>query len=139
MDTLVKKQKQSLPNKSLWDFPSVFSGFDVFDYTPSGLSVSEDDQAVYVQVQVPGIDVQDIHVEYADGYLTVHAEKKEEKTEKKYYRKSQDVFSYALHVPGNINHHKEPKAELQKGILTISFVKEEEKQLASPVKVRQID
>lgn len=125
------------PAKYFWGFPSLFS--EVFDYQPLGLSVHEDKESVYVQAQAPGVPLKDITLEYEEGYLRIHAEKKQEEKEKKYYRKSQNVFSYALHVPGQIDQDKNPKAELKQGILTITFPKLEEKKFLKRIAIQEVE
>jgi len=113
---------------SFWDVPAFFrDGVELFDKSLSGLTVSEDDEHVYVEAQVPGVPFNDIQVEFEDGYLTIHAEVKEEQKNKKYYKKSQNIFSYALNVPGNIDIKSEIHAVCKDGVLKIVFNKLESK------------
>ncbi len=120
--------------KSFWDFPSLIDP-GLLNYSPSGLTVLEDKEGVRVRCHVPDMNPDEISIEYDQGYLKIHAEKQEEKTGEKYYRKSQNVFSYALHVPGNIDLEIEPKASLKKGVLDILFQKLPEQPRGKPVKI----
>lgn len=89
----------------------------------NGLSVSEDENSVYVEAAVPGIDPKDVEVTFHKGLLWVKAEKKEEEKTKKFYRKATSSFSYHLTVPGEIDQSKEPEAVVKNGIATVTFVK----------------
>ena len=123
--------------KSLWDFPSIFrDGVDLFDKSLSGLTVSEDDNHVYVEAPVPGVAFEDIHVEFEKGYLTIYGEVKEEEKKKKYYKKSQNIFSYALNVPGNVDANREIQAVCKNGVLKVTFQKSETKSLGKKIPVK---
>ncbi len=93
--------------------------------TQSGLSVYEDDNKVYVEAAVPGIDPKNVDVTFQDGYLWVRGESKEEEEnkKKKYYRKATKSFSYRVAVPGDIDESKEPEATYKHGVMTIAFAK----------------
>lgn len=115
-------------------FPSLFSGNDLIEDLP--FSIYEDREKVYVEVHAPGMNIEDIRVEFHDRYLIIHAEnQEEEKEDKKYYRKAKKTFAYELYVPGNIDAHQDPHAELDRGILTVSFTKVEENQKSRCIKV----
>lgn len=47
---------------------------------PSGLSVSEDANHVYIEAQVPGIKPEDVEVTFDKGYLCAVRRKKKKKT-----------------------------------------------------------
>jgi HSP20 family molecular chaperone IbpA len=124
--------------KSFWDVPSILrEGVDFFDRSISGITVSEDDAHVYVEAQVPGVPSKDIQVEFEDGFLTIHAEVKAEETKKKYYRKSQNVFSYALRVPGKIDTKHDIQASCKDGILKVTFKKTEGKPSGKKIPVKE--
>src|SRR5579884_2915432 len=63
--------------------------------TPA-VDVSENDKSYTVTVEVPGMDINDLRIIAADGYLTVSGEKKEETEEEKegYYRQERNYGSF---------------------------------------------
>jgi HSP20 family protein len=108
--------------------------------TQSGLSVSEDDNNIYVEAAVPGIDPKDVEITYQDGYLWVRGETKEEEKDKKrkFYRQASSSFSYRVAIPGEVDPNKEPEATYKRGIMTITFSKSE-KVLPKKIEVKKIE
>lgn len=99
-----------------WDLP---------DFTnSSGLSISEDDEHVFVEASLPGISPQEVDMTYDKGILWIKAEKiEEEDKKKKFYRKALSTFSYRVAVPGDIDESKQPDAFCKNGILKVIFSK----------------
>lgn len=118
-------------------FPSLRFPFSIFDLGEdesewmqefsdlSGLSVSEDENHVYVEAALPGIRAEEIEMTYDKGVLWIKADKKEEegKPTKKYYRKATSAFSYRIAVPGNVDEHKHPEAIFKDGLIKVTFSK----------------
>ena len=107
-------------------FESVDEDWDVHEFTsPSGLSVSEDDNHVYIEAALPGIKPDEIDMFFDKGILWIKAEKKEESEDKKkkFYRKAMSSFSYRITVPGDIDESKDPDALCQDGVLKVQFFK----------------
>ena len=48
----------------------------------SALNVKEDEKELALELRVPGMKKEDIHLDYRDGILTISGEKNEEKEEK---------------------------------------------------------
>ncbi|SRR5581483_22744 len=96
---------------------------DVGSHT--GLTVSEDQSHVYVEAQLPGINIDDIEISFEKGILWIKGEKKEAEEDKgkKYYRKAISAFSYRMHVPGQIDEKKEPEASYKDGVIKVAFTK----------------
>lgn len=96
----------------------------------SGLSVSEDKKNIYVEAALPGLKNEDVEVTLEKGVLWIKGEKKEEEQDKdkKIYRKATSSFSYRLALPSQIDESKEPKANLDKGVMTITFTKASQSQ-----------
>ena len=92
--------------------------------------LKEKDGKYMLEIDVPGYDKEDIKIELNEGYLTVSAEKNEEKEdkEKNYYRKERSfgTFRRQFNV-GNVN-EKSIEAHFNNGVLKINFPKEEQKQ-----------
>lgn len=125
--------KKMIP-RSFWSFPmSRFPFFEEDDeegWLPdisqtSGLSVSEDDQNVYVEAAVPGLKPEEIEVSYDQGILWIKGEKKEQTEDKtkKFYRKAMTSFSYRIAVPGNVDESKPLEASCKHGVLRVIFPK----------------
>lgn len=93
--------------------------------TQNGVSVYEDENKIYVEAAVPGINPKDVDVTFQDGYIWVRGETKEEEEDKKkkYYRKASQSFSYRVAVPGEIDASKDPEATYKHGVMTISLAK----------------
>ncbi len=91
----------------------------------SGLTVSEDQNRVYVEAAVPGLDADKIEVTFDKGVLWIRgnqaSEEKDDK--KKYYRKASSAFSYHVAVPGEIDESKEPEASCKNGVMKVVFDK----------------
>ena len=88
----------------------------------NGLSVSEDEKKVYVEVAVPGIDPKEIDVTFSKGLLTIKGHKKEEEKTKTYRRKATRSFFYRV-VPGDVDPKATPAATCKNGVMTVTFAK----------------
>jgi len=97
-----------------------------WQHTGQGLQISEDDNHVFVEAALPGLEENDIEVTFEKGALMIRGEKKETEEDKKrkYYRRSSQSFMYHLTVPGNVDESSEPNAEFRNGIVKISFQKQ---------------
>ena len=133
----------------LW-FPDITSIFDDFfgNNATTGLSfatgrsvpavnIKENDKNFEVEVAAPGLDKKDFKVELENNVLTISAEKKEEKKEKKdnYSRKefSYESFERSFTLPQDIVDADKIKAKYDNGILRIEIPKKEEKAKLSKV------
>lgn len=120
--------------QSFWRFPMVRNIWDDEDdmslssVTPSGISISEDEKNIYVEVALPGIDPKNVEMTFDKGVLWVKGESKDEETNKKYYRKATSSFSYRIAVPGELDMNVEPKAESKHGMMTVTFQKSPQSQ-----------
>lgn len=92
---------------------------------PTGISISEDEKNIYIEVAVPGIDPKNIDTTVKDNQLWIHGEQKEEEKDKKrkYYRKANRSFSYRIGIPGDIDMNMEPEATCSHGVMTVTFQK----------------
>lgn len=91
----------------------------------SGLSISEDDNNLYIEAAVPGIDPENVDVTFHDGYPWIKGDVKEEEKDKKrkYYRRATKSYSYRVAVPGELDTNKEPESTYKNGVMTITFAK----------------
>jgi HSP20 family protein len=127
--------KQKMAPRSAWSFPSLRFPFSMLDENeeewlqdftyPSGLSVSEDENHVYIEAALPGIKPDEIEMTYHKGMLWIKAEKKEEPKDKnrKFYRKATSTFSYHVAIPGNVDDSRQPEAVCKNGVITVTFTK----------------
>ena len=115
--------------RSILTFPafrSIMSDVDdLLIPTTNGLSISEDENSVYVKTAVPGIDPKDVEITFDKGVLWVKGEAKkiENDTKEKVYRQMENSFSYRVVVPGELDQAKEPEATYKNGIMNITFAK----------------
>jgi len=91
----------------------------------SGLSISEDDKAVYVEADLPGLQTDEIELSFDKGTVIIKAcSKKEERGEKRtFYRKASRSFFYKVNLSGQVNESKEPEASYHNGVLRMTFAK----------------
>ena len=97
------------------------------------LDVRENDKAVTIEVELPGVDEKDVTVTFNNGYLTIKGEKKAEREEKKdnYYlaERSFGSFERSLRLPDTLDDSK-IEAKFDKGVLKVTAPKRPEAQKA---------
>lgn len=126
--------KPFTPTSIFSRFPTAFFEdiqFPEFETTTSGLTLSEDKKNVYVEASVPGLAKEDIEVSYEPGgVLRVKGERKEEEQdkEKRYYRRASRSYSYVITLPQQVDENKEPEANLENGVLRLTFTKAQQSQ-----------
>jgi HSP20 family protein len=90
---------------------------------------TEDDRAFHVQVELPGMDKDDVDITLANGMLTIRGEKKREEEEKgkDFFRKERSfgAFRRSLPIPLDVE-ESGIKASFKKGVLYIELPKTEE-------------
>lgn len=96
--------------------------------TGNGLSISEDEENIYVEASLPGIDPSQVEITFDKGTLWIKGEmeEKEEDKKKKFYRRASSSYSYRVSVPGEIDQNKEPEATYNNGVMKVSFAKSAE-------------
>jgi HSP20 family protein len=120
------------------EMDSLFNSFTKgMDIAPFGLiarqsgfmprvNVAEDDKAVTVTAELPGMDEKDIEVTLARDSITLKGEKKAEKEEKEkgYYRMERSFGSFARTIPleSEIDENK-VEAKFSKGVLSVKLPK----------------
>ena len=89
------------------------------------MNLSEDENNIYVRVEVPGLDIDDIELTLVESSLAIRGERKA--VQGKYYRQERPVGAFqrlvSLHTPVN---REAVKANLRDGLLTVTLPKAEE-------------
>jgi HSP20 family protein len=90
---------------------------------------TEDEKAFHIQVELPGMDKEDVDITLSSGMLMIRGEKKREDEEKgkDFYRKERSfgAFRRTLPIPAEVN-EKAIEASFKKGVLYIELPKSEE-------------
>ncbi len=100
------------------------------DLVPS-LDLSETEDAVTVETDLPGFKADEVDIEVNDNYLTISGkhseEQKEEGNGRKYHRveRRTGTFSRSVLLPCPVNQNA-VEAELKDGVLTVTLPKAEE-------------
>ncbi|GIW59944.1 MAG: hypothetical protein KatS3mg087_1010 [Patescibacteria group bacterium] len=104
-----------LEDEEMW--PAIGSG-------ATGLSVTEDQNNVYVDAAVPGVDADNVDVTFEKGVLTITAkqEEKEENKKRKVYREFSRNFSYRAAMPVEVDSDK-ITAEVKDGVVYVTLPK----------------
>lgn len=112
-----------------WDFPTLPGVSRVMG---QGLNLYETEDAIVAEAAVPGISEDKIDVTFEDGVVRVTAnteEKQEEKTKRRYFMSSMTTsFNYSFRIPEGIVRDAEPQAELEDGVLRLTFKKVQKKE-----------
>ncbi len=121
--------------RTLYDFPRNFERmFDEFwnplsisqrrfAYPP--LNISQDQNNIYVQAEIPGVDLNDVELTLSEGSLIIKGEKKAE--EGKYFRQERPTGSFQRVINLNVNIDRDKvKANMKDGLLQITLPKAEE-------------
>jgi HSP20 family protein len=134
MNNLARKSKGNQPRRysdNLLDWfdrsiDSFFNDFDIAMPTSSLVTdVAEDEEKYTIRAEVPGLNQDNIDLDYDNNILTLKAkyEEKSEEGESKWLRKGQYAKSYRL---PDIDIEK-ANANLKDGILKVELPKSEEK------------
>jgi HSP20 family protein len=94
-------------------------------WVPSA-DVTETDSAYIVEVELPGVQREDVDIELNDNELVITGELKERKREGMFRRRTRRVgnFEYRLRLPADLQPDK-AEASLAYGVLTIRLPKAE--------------
>lgn len=140
--SLVKRNNESKPL-----YPSILdellnTGLSAFEDRRGlpALNVREDEKELALELRVPGMKKEDIHLDYKDGILTISGERNEEKEEKdkdKYLRREFSSYSFnrSFELPEDRYDVANAQAAYKDGILEVTLPKKEQKDKVS----RQIE
>ena len=104
------------------------------------VDISENDDNLFIDVEIPGMKKEDIQISLENGVLSLKGEKKQDKEikEENYHRWERNYGSFArsFELPVQVQSDK-IKASYQKGVLHIELPKAEEiKPREIPIEVR---
>lgn len=140
--SLVKRNNDTKPF-----YPSILdellnTGFSAFEDRRGvpALNVREDENELALELRVPGLKKEDIHLDYNNGILTISGERNEEKEEKdkdKYLRREFSSYSFhrSFELPEDRYDVAKAEAAYKDGILEVTLPKKEQKDKVS----RQIE
>jgi len=90
------------------------------------LDIASDEKEYTIKVELPGIDVENIHIEYSGGTLRIEGDKMQEKEEKEkeFYRmeRSYGAFQRILDLPEDVDENK-ITSHYKNGVLSITAAK----------------
>ena len=122
---------------SLWEdlFDSTIDS--TADFVPA-MNVKRTEKEVIIDVEVPGVEKENINIEFRDNSLIISGSRKEEKQEEgdTYYRmeRSTGRFLRKIHFETNVN-EESIKASLKEGILNITIQKSTEEKKDKKIKI----
>ncbi len=90
----------------------------------NNLDVYETQDEVVVKANVAGVPAEKVDVTYDKGVLWIQANAEESSEEdKKHYSRSSWSYSYKVAVPGEIDENLDPAAEVEDGVIKVTFKK----------------
>ena len=106
------------------------------------LNVSETDDAIRIEAELPGVAENDIRVELVDNVITIRGEKKEEQEDKdeSYHVRecSYGTFARAVPLPFAVR-PEQVQASFQNGVLTITVPKSAARETVHQIEVKAGD
>ena len=98
-----------------------------FNYYPH-VDISEDEDNIYVEAEIPGVKKEDIKITLQDNILTITGEKKKENNKKNFFRSERvyGSFTRSFTLPDDINSDS-VEAKFDNGILNVTIQKAQPK------------
>jgi HSP20 family protein len=116
-------------------FDDVFRGFGPLSRVVSPLmegrfgwprlELSDTDNAVTVSAELPGLSEKDVQVEIANGVLSIHGEKKAERSDESKFVTERYYGSFERQIPLEGVEEDKAKADFKNGALTVTLPKSE--------------
>ena len=117
-----------------WELPTIPG---ISRMIGQGLNLFETEDAIVAEAAVPGVTEDKIDVSIDEGIVRVTAsseQKQEEKDKRRYFMTSMaQAFNYSFRLPQGVVSEEEPAAELDNGVLRLTFKKV---QKAEPKKIK---
>ncbi len=101
------------------------------------MNVSESDDALHVEAELPGVSEKDVNVELNDDVLTIRGEKKTSREDKNLHvvERSFGSFSRSVRLPFSVS-PDEVQAQFENGVLTITLPKAAAQQKTHRIQVQ---
>ncbi|RJP46203.1 MAG: Hsp20/alpha crystallin family protein [Armatimonadetes bacterium] len=117
-----------------WNLSSVFDeeGWDLptipgLNRLGQGLNIFETEDALVAEAALPGIPEDKVDISVEEGVVRITAsaeEKQEEKGKRRYFMSSMaSTYNYSFRLPQGVVEDSEPEAELESGVLRLTFKK----------------
>lgn len=119
-----------------WELPTIPG---VSRLMGQGLNLYETQDAIVAEAALPGIPEDKVDVTFEDGIARISASNEatqEEKDKRRYFMSSMSSsYNYSFRLPQGVVQDEEPQAEMEDGVLRLTFKKVEKKE---PKKIRVI-
>jgi len=132
----IRNWEENTPKRMNWDFDQVFeSMFDhinyISSYQPLKADVKEKDKEYILEIEIPGVEKEDINLEIKDDILTISVERKEEINEERenYIRRERKYGSFRRAFYVDDVDQEKIKAKFKHGVLKVKLPK---KEISSP-------
>jgi HSP20 family protein len=113
------------------DFKQLFRQTDLRSSIDNSFSpafeIAELEEATFISTDLPGVNKEDISIEFKDGFLSISGERKSELKENNYTEKKYGKFQRTFKLPKNLDTEK-IEAKFENGVLTLAIPKKEEVQ-----------
>jgi HSP20 family protein len=90
------------------------------------LELTETDKAVTISAELPGLSEKDVQVEIANGVLSIHGEKKAERSDQSKLFSERYYGSFERQIPLEGVEADKAKADFKNGVLTVTVPKSEQ-------------
>lgn len=124
-----------------WELPTLPG---LSQIASQGLNLYETEDSIVAQAALPGITEDKIDVTFENGVVRIsgmHEENKEDKDKRRYFMSSMSSsYNYSFRLPEGVVENKEPLAELENGVLVLTFkkvTKQEPKKIKVTAKAKQ--
>ena len=125
----MRRQMDQIMDQWLSQAGSMGEGSDGGNFQRLALDVSENDEQYTVRASVPGMQPEDLDINFHDGTLTIRGERDEEQTqenERWHLRERRyGSFQRSISLPSNVDEDK-IDARYENGVLTLTLPKREE-------------
>lgn len=117
-----------------WDLPTLPG---LSRLAGQGLNLYETEDTIVAETALPGVKEENIDISVDEGVVRISAtieEQSEEKNKRRYFMSSMaGSYNYSFRLPQGIISEEEPTAELENGVMTLTFKKV---QKAEPKKIK---
>lgn len=128
----IRGWREETPKGFKWDFENIFDiMFDdinpISSYYPLKVDVKEKDKEYLLEVEIPGVEKEDIYLEVKDDILSISVEREEEINEESenYIRRERQFGSFKRSFYVDNVDQENIKAKFKNGVLKVRLPKKE--------------